>query len=245
MASSDDKVKASSDGTPKAVRKRNKKKKDKLPQNERIRKEHRVHTPLSTPSSAINPPLSPSSAASDDVDEADYISPQLIHEQRVKEAERERRETARTKTARIAADGSVQDVITDNANPRQRYPVEMEKYWDGYFQNQGDIQSKTTESDSTTTPHVYRHRNRAAPQLKPPGAYSFGREGDSSRQRQEVLDTDEEAALSTSPPTTTGNNGEDDDASLLVANKVEDVDVIINATDVRKDNFKQRTILAS
>eukprot|EP00980_Cylindrotheca_fusiformis_P005974 scaffold1276_cov99-Cylindrotheca_fusiformis.AAC.3 len=239
MASSDDKRKASPDGKPK----RNKKKKDKLPQNE-IRKDHQILPPFS-PSSGNDPPLSPSSAASDEeADEADYISPQQIHEQRVKEAEREQRETARTTTARTAADGPVQDEVTDNANPRQRYPVEMEKYWNGYFQNQGDLQSKNAESDSATTPHVRRQRNMAAPQWKPPGAYSLGGE-DSSRQRQEVLDKDEEAALSTSPPPTTGNNGEDDDATLLEANKVEDVDVIINATDVRRDSFRQKTILAS
>eukprot|EP00980_Cylindrotheca_fusiformis_P004089 scaffold882_cov68-Cylindrotheca_fusiformis.AAC.2 len=61
MASSCDKLKeASLEGKPKAVRKRNKKRKDIQLQKE-IRKEHKIRTPFSPFSSAINAPLSASS----------------------------------------------------------------------------------------------------------------------------------------------------------------------------------------
>jgi hypothetical protein len=212
---------------------------------------------------------------------SDYLSPQMIQQQRVKAMERESREAAQTQrtqkekhtkkkkktkkkktntnmTAQLGA------AAVNNHNIRQQrpYPNQLEKYWDDQFDriSASDAGSTTAamsaskrlESNDDSSPYfdgissndvgsnanTNGHQHSSPPAA--PGAYAHaGPEamGDSDRQNQDQERMKDEEA----PPETVSST---DGNTLVQANKVDDAEMIIQATDVQNDNFKRKLVVA-
>lgn len=177
----------------------------------------------------------------------DFISPQMIQDQRVKEIERESRSAAKA-AAKIqpsktsAAAGAVE--VGNKRNVRQqRYPSRMEKYWDSQFHlesapNSVPPSSVSARRTSEATTEVAEAETLAAPGAHVQNGPHATEDSSEGRQSEDLL-KDEEA------PIPTAESRDSDAGHLVEANKVDDADVIIDATDVKKDNFKRKLVVAA
>jgi hypothetical protein len=203
----------------------------------------------------------------------DFLSPQMIQEQRVKAMERESREAAQSQSTHkkkhtkkkkdtnpnMTAQSGAVAANNHNIRQQQPYPNQLEKYWDDQFDRISPSAGSATaamsaskmlesnDDDSSyfdgissnevgSNPNRNGHQHSSPPAA--PGAYAHaGPEamGDSDRQDQEQR-KDEEA-----PPQAVSST---DGSTLVQANKVDNAEMVIQATDVEKDNFKRKLVVA-
>lgn len=209
-----------------------------------------------------------------DVDTNEILTPEMIQDHRIKAIEHERRIMARQQHERkqaAEADGGValnNNGSNENQNGESRksghaYPSQLDKYWDkqfgrdrGNFTNNISFASRSSDGSASLDhqPDVTTPPTDTAPKKK------------KKKKKQDAKkDTAKVTTRSTSVPVAPGayaqvgpggdvnishtaeldaENGTET-SNVVEANKVDDAEAIVDATDVRRDNFRRYLVVGT